>query len=136
MNFELKKIDFFSAIKISFLVNAVFGLLVGLFIGFIMMIFIGFAQNVMPYDRWDMGGPDFSAMGMFGGLFIGLLYAVIIAVGNGIIITGIVVLLYNLFAGWLGGIKLKLEGSALEVIATPRPTQPPIPDAGGDTTNA
>jgi len=136
MNFELKKIDFFSAIKISFLVNAVFGLLVGLFIGFILMLFMGLAQNLMPYDRMDMGGPDFGAMGMFGGMLIGLLYAVIIAVGNGIIITGIVVLLYNLFAGWLGGVKLKLEGSALEVIAQPQPSPPPSTNSGGDIQNA
>jgi len=135
MNFELKKIDFFSAIKISFLVNAVIGLLIGLFIGFIMMLFMGLAQNFMPYDRMDIGGPDFGAMGMFGGMFIGLLYAVIIAVGNGIILTGIVVLLYNLFAGWLGGIKLKLEGSALEVIAQPKPMPPPVANTGGDITN-
>lgn len=135
MNFELKKIDFFSAIKISFLINAVIGLLVGLIIGFILMIFIGFAQNLIPYNQMDMGGTDLGAIGMFGGMLIGLLYAVIIAVGNGIIITGIVVLLYNLFAGWLGGVKLKLEGSALEVVAQPKPTQPSMPNTQGDTTN-
>jgi predicted membrane-bound spermidine synthase len=135
MNFELKKIDFFSAIKISFLINAVIGLLVGLFIGLILMLFIGLAQNLIPYDQMDMGGPDLGALGMFGGIFIGLFYAVIIAVGFGIIVTGIIVLLYNLFAGWLGGVKFKLEGSALEVIAQPKPAQPPMLNTQGDVTN-
>jgi predicted membrane-bound spermidine synthase len=136
MNFELKKIDFFSAIKISFLVHAVIGLVIGLLIGFFMMIFIGLFQNLMPTNQMDFGGPDFGAFGILGGFFIGMLYAVIIAVVNGIILTGIVVLLYNLFAGWLGGIKFKLEGSALEVIASPQPTPPPVTNTGGDIANA
>ncbi|MCP4580383.1 MAG: hypothetical protein GY839_02100 [candidate division Zixibacteria bacterium] len=136
MNYELKKIDLFSAIKISFLVNAIIGLLVGLLIGLIMMVIMGVAGSVMPYDQMDYGGPDIGAMGMFGGFFIGILYALLIAVGNGIILTGIVVLLYNLFAGWLGGIKLKFDKIPDETVSQTAVSQSTMDNTGGDSTNA
>ena len=40
---------------------------------------------------------------------MGLVYAVFIAVGNGVILTGIAALLYNLIAGWVGGIKIDFK---------------------------
>ena len=48
------------------------------------------------------------SLGMFGGFFIGILYAAFIVVVN-VIVTAIAVLLYNLFAGWLGGIKFTMH---------------------------
>lgn len=106
MVYELKKIDLFGAIKISFFINAVLGLLLGLFIGMFVAFFLGIIGQLMPYDQMNWNGPNLGAFGIFGGFIIGLFYAVFIAVFNGVILTGIVVLLFNLFAGWLGGIKL------------------------------
>ena len=97
------------------------------FCALILMIFMGIAQNLTPYDRMDFGGPDIGAMGLFGGVFIGLLYGLIIAVGNGIILTGIVILLYNLFAGWLGGIKYKVA-----IKSESGQQMPPPSSTGGD----
>lgn len=108
MEFELKKIGLWSVVKISFLINALLALLIGLLIGFVFMIIMGFAQQLMPYDQMGFGGPDLMSLGMFGGFFIGIIYAAFIVVVN-VVVTAIAVLLYNLFAGWLGGIKLTMN---------------------------
>ena len=113
MILELKKIDVLSAIKISFIINAIIGLLVGLLLGSIMALFMGFVGQFAPTG--DMGyDSDFpGAIGIFGGIFMGLVYAVFIAVGNGVILTGIIALLYNLIAGWVGGIKIDFKENTL-----------------------
>jgi len=117
MEFELRKIGLWSAIKISFLINALLGLLVGLLIGFFFVLIMGLAQQMMPYDQMGWGGPDPMSLGLFGGFLIGILYAAFIVVVN-VIITAICVLLYNLFATWLGGVKLTLN----ELPASLKPT--------------
>ncbi|OQX90937.1 MAG: hypothetical protein B6D58_09195 [candidate division Zixibacteria bacterium 4484_95] len=117
MQFELKKIDLFSAIKISFIVNAVLGLAIGLFAGAILAFFMGFINQMMPYEQTFPLTPQF---GFLGGFFLSLFYAVFLSVINGVIITGIVVLLYNLIAGWVGGIKLNML--TISTIETKQPT--------------
>ena len=132
MQFELKKIDIFSAIKISFIINAILGLAIGLFAGAILAFIMGFINQLMPYQQISPLGPQFGALG---GLFLGLFYAVFLSVVNGVIITGIVVLLYNLIADWIGGIKLDLlsiSGSQAKLATSV--SQPP--DAKGQSTNA
>jgi hypothetical protein len=106
MNYELKKIDLWSAIKISFMINAVIGLVIGLLIGFVFAFIIAFVGQMMPADSPDIGSIPF---GPLGGFFIGLIYALFIAVINGIVITGIIVILYNLFTGWVGGFKFNFQ---------------------------
>ena len=110
MTFELKKIDVLSAIKVSFLINAVIGLLVGIFIGSFVALIMSFANQFMPYDQ--MGGTVTAfpgAIGAFGGILMGLLYAVLISVVNGVIVTGVIALLYNLIASWVGGVRVKFN---------------------------
>ncbi|MCD6163752.1 MAG: hypothetical protein J7K40_15230 [candidate division Zixibacteria bacterium] len=116
MVFELKKIDVLSAIKVSFIINAIIGLLVGLLIGSVMAFIMSLASQFIPAG--DMGyGNDFpGTVGIFGGIFMGLVYAIFIAVGNGVILTGIITLLYNLIAGWVGGIKLNFNETDLKQV--------------------
>ena len=106
MNYEIKKIDLWSAIKISFLINGIVGLAIGLLIGLVFAFIISFVSQMVPSDNPELANIPF---GPLGGFFIGLIYALFIAVGNGIIITGIFVMLYNLFAGWIGGFKIEVE---------------------------
>jgi hypothetical protein len=128
MQFELKKIDLFSAIKISFIVNAVLGLAIGLFAGAILAFFTGFINQMMAISPLS---PQFGALG---GLFLGLFYAVFLSVVNGVIITGIVVLLYNLIADWIGGIKLDLF-SISGTQTNPATSVTPPSDTKGQSTN-
>jgi predicted membrane-bound spermidine synthase len=114
MDYELKKIDLWSAIKISFMVNAVIGLVIGLLIGFVFAFIVSFVSQMVPADGPDMASIPF---GPLGGFFIGLIYALFIAVVNGIIVTSVIVIMYNLFAGWVGGLKLEFQPVAPELIA-------------------
>jgi NhaP-type Na+/H+ or K+/H+ antiporter len=137
MNFELKKIDVFSAIKISFFINLILGLLIGLFIGFFMAFFISMFNQFNEVNQFG-GGFNPAAFGIFGGFFLGFVYAIFIAVINGVVLTGLFVLLYNLFAGWLGGIKVHFAEIPSGVKAQPIMTQasataPPPPDTTGGT---
>jgi hypothetical protein len=118
MQYELKKIDFWSALKISFMINAVIGLVIGLLIGVFFAVVFGILGHMTPYDS-----PGLRAfpMGPLGGFLFGMIYAVIIAVFNGIIMTSVAVILYNLFAGWLGGIKIDV-GSVEPIIDQPTMT--------------
>jgi ABC-type multidrug transport system permease subunit len=131
---EIKKIELWSAIKISFLVHAVIGIVIGILIGLFMAFIFGVAGQVDPYGAGRWGDFNPAAFGMIGGFMIGLLYAVIIAVVNGFIVTLIVVLLYNLFAGWLGGIKVHFKDEAAQA-AAPSAYQPPPEATGGVSTD-
>lgn len=109
MQYELKKIDLWSAIKVSFFINALIGLTIGLLIG----IFFGFIFGALSHlNNIDM--PSFP-LGPFGGLFLGIAYGVVMAVFNGIILTSITVILYNLFSTWLGGIKVDVSAVEPEI---------------------
>jgi hypothetical protein len=132
MMFELKRIDFFSAIKVSFLVHLVIGLLVGIFIGSILAFIFSFLSQFMPYDQTGLGGPPLGALGAFGGIFMVIFYALFISIVNGIIVTAVVVLLYNLFAGWVGGIKFNLKEAPVNI--KPAATYAKPPSDTGDTT--
>jgi hypothetical protein len=103
MHYELKKIDLWSAIKISFMINAIIGLAIGFLIGAFFALIFGILGNMAPSESPELVNIP---LGPLGGFFFGMVYAVIIAVFNGIIMTSIAVILYNLFAGWLGGIKV------------------------------
>jgi hypothetical protein len=106
MYYELKKIDLWSAIKISFMINAIIGLVIGFFIGLVFTFLIGIVGHMVPSDTSDFGALPFGAMG---GFMIGIIYALMIAILNGVVLTGIAVVLYNLFSGWLGGIKVDFQ---------------------------
>ncbi len=113
MKYELKRIDLWSAIKISFVVHAIVGLLVGILIGLAFSLFFAFVGQFAPADDIEASLSEF---GPLGGFLIGMFYAVFIAVVNGVIMTGMAVILYNLVAGWVGGLTFEAEPKAMETI--------------------
>lgn len=134
MTFELKKINVLSAIKVSFIVHIIIGLLLGLFIGSLMAFIFSFIGQFMPYDQMGYDGPTPGAIGALGGIFMVLFYAVFISVVNGVIVTGIITLLYNLIAGWVGGVKLNLKELPMTDIK-PAATIAQPSDIGGNSQN-
>ncbi len=131
MNYQLKRIGVWSAVKISFLINGLLGLILGFFAGFILFFFRALLMNFAEFQ----GGMDINPS-MMGGAFaiiiLPLMYAFFLAVVNGIIITGVSVLLYNLFSNLTGGIEIELNSIALAQAAAPpmqRQTPPPIQPA-------
>ena len=136
MIYELKKVDLWSVIKISFLIHLVIGIAVGLLMSVFFAFIFSLPGAMDPYDSF--GGSSFNpaAFGIFGGLLMGLFYAFIIVIINGVIAPLIVVVIYNLFAGWLGGIKLHLNEvnkTVVNQIAAAQPSIQPDNSTGGNT---
>jgi predicted membrane-bound spermidine synthase len=127
MYYELKKIDLWSAIKVSFVINAVIGLVIGFLIGLVFAFIVSFVGQMVPSDTPELANLPFGALG---GFFVGMIYAMILAIFNGIILTSIVVILYNLFSGWLGGVRIDCRAVEPEdtkpvlTIASPSNQQP------------
>jgi len=105
MNLELKRIDIWSCIKISFILYGIFGLAIGIFYA-ILLTFLGGVLS-------SFGGKDFSSfsglftgvLGIFVAFFLAIFYAVI-----GSIFSAIFAWLYNVFARVAGGVKFEFEG--------------------------
>ncbi len=96
---EIRRIDVVSFAKIEGALGAVIGLIVGVFAALIGIAMGGFA---------DMAGMEFPGMGLFLGaaaiIFVPIVYGIAGFIG-GLIVAA----LYNLVAGWIGGIKVELE---------------------------
>lgn len=110
MNLELKKIDVWSCIKISFILYGIFGLIIGIFYA-ILLTFLGGILNTFGGREFGaFSGLFTGAVGIFMAFFLALFYAVI-----GAIFTAIFVWLYNVIARAAGGIRLNLEGEKIEL---------------------
>jgi hypothetical protein len=89
MLYELKKIDLWSAIKISFMINALIGLGIGLLIGAFFALIFGLLGDAASLESAEIVNLP---LGPLGGFMLGMVYALInIAVFNGIIMTSIAV---------------------------------------------
>lgn len=132
MNFELRKIDVLSAIKVSFFIHLVIGILLGIMIGSLFAFIMSFISQFMPSE--ELSGFNFGAFGVFSAFLLVIFYAVFLSAFNGIIITGIFCLLYNLMASWLGGIKVEFKEGPAQVEATA--TFASGSASGGATANA
>ena len=112
MNWEIKRIDLWSAIKISFVANAVLGFILGLFIG---LMTAALSEFLAPFIA--MSGQDVEQLSSASGagmvIFMPFFMAFFMAVVYGVILTGILVGLYNLVAKFAGGIKVNLEQQSL-----------------------
>jgi hypothetical protein len=65
----------------------------------------------------SMTGGKFGAFGAVGALFLAILFPILYG-ALGFVAGAIGALLYNLFANWVGGIELQLQGPAM--------VQPPV----------
>ena len=90
---ELKKVGVFSVAKIF----AVISLIIGLLVGIIVLIFGGIATIFMPQAAYAAGA----------GIVVIIFTAVGGAIG-GFIYGAIAAFIYNLAAGWFGGIEVEL----------------------------
>jgi hypothetical protein len=133
MKYNIRKIGVWSAIKISFLLNGILGAVIGFFIG---VFFFAFGALISQFEQmaagWSGGadvGPPFLG-GILAIILMPIFYAFFMAVFNGIIVTGIAVLLYNILSGAIGGIEIELETMrpAVQYVkpaASQKPASPP-----------
>jgi hypothetical protein len=118
MNYEVKQINVWSAIKVSFVINAILGVLLGLLVGFIMLFFSALISRLayLPAGQTDFG----LFTGVAAIIIFPVIYGVFGGIVNGIILTGLFCLLYNLIVKATGGVVLELKGAAV----TPKPAAP------------
>ncbi|OGC76039.1 MAG: hypothetical protein A2Z27_05620 [candidate division Zixibacteria bacterium RBG_16_50_21] len=122
MIWEIKSIDLWSAVKISFVANAVVGFVLGIFLG---LIFAAMSQFLAPFMA--MSGQDLAdleaASGLGSLIVMPFFLAFFMAVIYGVIGTGILVLIYNLVAKFAGGIKVSLGSDvSIQEARSTRPT--------------
>lgn len=103
MNFELKRVDVWSVVKIVFFLDAVIGLLVGFFYTLVFSLVGGMAGFLNGERALPMVGLFSGLVGFFMSFVLAIFYAVF-----GAVLTAILVGLYNLLARWLGGFRLSL----------------------------
>lgn len=127
MNYEVKEIDIWSAIKVSFVINAILGVLLGFVIGLVMLFFSALISRLayLPGREADFG----VFTGVASIIIFPVIYGVFGGIINGIIVTGLFCLFYNLVVKATGGVVLQLKG--VEVgpgpggVATYRAPEPP-----------
>ncbi|MBU6997943.1 MAG: hypothetical protein HXS41_11890 [Theionarchaea archaeon] len=96
---EIKKFDVLSVAKIEAAMGAVIGFVVGLIMAAVGMAFFGFAGMAGA----DVPGGARIFFGATAIIALPIVYAIVGFIGG-----LIVAFLYNLFAGWIGGVKIEL----------------------------
>jgi hypothetical protein len=112
MNYEIKKIDVWSVVKIAFFLYGIFGLLFGLFYAILLSVLGGILSQFGP-EFESMGGLT-GILGIFMAFFLALFYAVI-----GAVFTALFTWIYNLLAKGLGGIRFYLEQEKPKAVVEP-----------------
>jgi hypothetical protein len=105
---EIKRIDLWSLFKVAFLLYAVFGLICGFLYGILMLV-AGGLQSAFLGDEWPRFGLLGGILGVVVIPFMAVLYGVI-----GSVFATIGGAVFNLIAGFAGGIRFNTEVDALE----------------------
>lgn len=139
MRYQLKRIDPWSACKITFLIAGAVGFVVGALYAVMITLMASFMGMVgmsegMPDEMgYIVGATGFIAV--IAWIVITILYAVL-----GALVVSLATWLYNLLASAIGGVNLTLEPPATVIpAATPAPaddTPPAPPDASNASTSA
>lgn len=114
---QVKRVGVFSYAKITAVTCAAFGLIFGIIYGLIFMVFGAALMAGAGRDGAGAGA---------GGIVVGLLMMIGIPIFYGVIgfIFGIIgALIYNIAAGFVGGIELELEPVGTDYATPPQPQQ-------------
>ncbi|MGB2698170.1 MAG: DUF3566 domain-containing protein [Candidatus Zixiibacteriota bacterium] len=105
MTLEIKRLDIWSCMKVSFILFGILGLLIGIFYALIIGFIGGIMGPLAGADIEPLTGLFSGALGIFMAFFMAIFYAVM-----GAVATAITVWLYNVCARWVGGIIVNLDG--------------------------
>lgn len=142
MRYQLKRIDTWSAVKITFLIAGVLGFVVGALYAVLITLMASFVGMVgmsegMPDEMgYFVGATGFIAVVAW--IVLTVLYAVL-----GALVVALGTWLYNLLAGAMGGVTMTLETEPSVLPApTPAPADaappatPPVSDASTPAADA
>ena len=117
MNLTVKRIRVLSLAKLQAVLMAAIGLIVGVIYGVIIMVF-----GAALLSQTEAGGA--AAVGsVVGGLVVMVIAPIFYGV-LGFVFGAISALVFNVAAGFMGGLELQVEGAAAELFATPPPLPP------------
>ena len=111
----IKRFGVLSAAKLYAVVMAAIGLIIGIPLGLIMMV-VGAAMMSMGRDGGAAPGGVGIGMGLFYMIGLPIMYGLM-----GFIFGALGALVYNMAAGFLGGLELELENADAGYAAPPQP---------------
>lgn len=106
--YELKRLDIWSVVKVTFVLSFFLGLMIGVFYLFIMFFVTRLAGT--------FGGGIETEMMHFGGV-VGFFMIFFIAIFTSVFYTAVSAILagiYNLVSSWIGGVRLRLSVEEVE----------------------
>jgi hypothetical protein len=118
----ITRVGILSLAKIQGIICAVVGLIIGLIYGLV-MVFMGTILAAVG-SRGEGGGAALGGLGIgiIGGLFMIVVMVILYAV-MGFVAGAISALIYNIAAGFMGGLELDYETERPEYAAPPAPQQ-------------
>jgi hypothetical protein len=121
---RIKSVGVMSVAKVSGLIYGAIGLLIVpilLVVGLASSMAVKQAQQTTGANIPAAMGPVFAIlMAIAAPIFYGLI---------GFVTGAISALIYNLIAGWVGGIEMELEIAPIQTVLPVVPPQPPLPQA-------
>ena len=120
MIYECKRCHIWSVVKIAFLTGGVMGFIFGLFYAAIMTMLSGFLNMVGGQEIEELSGLFSGTFGFFMAFASAFTYAVVGAISGAIFGW-----LYNIFARFVGGIRVTME--AVPEPVSPQPVRPYAP---------
>jgi len=132
MKFELKSIGYWSAIKVSFIVNLLLGLIYGFFLAIISGLVMSLLDSV--YGSIGISIPELESPPI---ALLLILYPIMFGFGGAVfntIFVAIAVFIYNMVGKFIGGLELEMNEVRLQAMPVaqapayvPAPPPPPPP---------
>ena len=104
MEYEIRRINTWSVIKIVFLVSFFIGALIGIFYALI----LSFINNLIQQFAVDEIEQGLRSLNVLTPFFLILFFAIFTSISNSII-SAIFIGIYNFMAQWIGGIKIDIK---------------------------
>lgn len=119
-NMELKRVGVLSSARISGATGAGLGLIIGVIYGLIVMV-----AGVAILSQSKSAGAGFTILGgLFAIVLIPIFYGILAFIAG-----ALYAFIYNVAAGFVGGLELELESTTFEYAAPPAPSQPWTPNS-------
>lgn len=104
MEYEIKRINVWSIIKIVFIISFLIGVLIGIFYALILTTIGNLIQDFVV-NEYDFAAKPINTFSVF---FLILFCAVIVSISNSIL-SAIFIICYNVVVQWIGGVKVELN---------------------------